>query len=159
MNTGWSVGTNGVAITMLRPVIEFIAELLASVLNKYIWSGHFPSVLKKFLINCSYFQEFKRGDERLFENYRPSSFLSPFSKPIEYFVKKQIMKFFNKLKFFSNRQYGFLKGSLTEIAFAHYIERNVNSLESDLRVLPVYLHMRKAFDTGTVKHGIMVINY
>ena len=72
---------------------------------------------------------FKVGDKASFNNYRPVSLLSQFSKILEKLFDVRLQAFIDKHKLLSNSQYGFRSNCSTSLALMELIEeiRNLDS--------------------------------
>ena len=89
-----------------------------------------------------------------FNNYRPISLLSVFSKIIERLMYSRLLNFINKHKIFNKLQFGFRNNHLTFMALVILVENLVNALDNGKCAVGIFLDFQKAFDT--VDHGILL---
>ena len=68
-----------IPITVLKRISTITSPILAKFYNTFMSSGTFPSVLKTGIVSPVY----KKGNPQQFDNYRPISTLSIFSKLFE----------------------------------------------------------------------------
>lgn len=120
---------------------ELIVNLTAAI-NLVVTEGKFPDILKKSLV----IPIFKGGDKSLANNYRPISIVSPFSKVIEKMILVRLTDYLEKNKILSEKQFGFLKKSNTEIAVVHLFHNICSNLEKKLLTAVLFIDLSKAFD-------------
>ena len=89
-----------------------ISEPLARIYNLSFSSGIIPEKLKIAVVTPI----FKANESNKFENYRPISVLSCFSKLLEKLMYERLIKFIDKNDILSEHQYGFRKNRSTEHA-------------------------------------------
>ena len=97
---------------------------------------------------------YKKGDNHLFDNYRPISLLSTVSKIFEKTVLTQVYNYFCAHKLFYESQYGFWKCHSTELAAIELVDRLSNYLDAGKVPVSVFLDLSKAFDT--LNHTILI---
>ena len=110
----------------------------------------FPKELKIAVIKPLY----KAKDPSFFNNYRPISLLSVFSKIIERLMYTRLLNFINKHKILNKLQFGFRNNHSTFMALIILIETLVNALDSGKCAVGIFLDFHKAFDT--VNHCILL---
>ena len=110
----------------------------------------YPNCLKNALV----IPIFKKGDEEDPSSYRPICLLSVFSKIIEKIIKKRILSFFKKTKFFSPRQFGFREKLNTEDALLDFVSKIYEAINKSTRVSGLFIDITKAFDT--VNHELLL---
>lgn len=98
----------------------------------------------------------KKGDRQLVQHYRPISLLSVLSKVVEKAMQSRFLNFLNQNKFFSPRQYGFIKGKNTENAVSSFVEGVYNRLNNNKKTSGIFIDFAKAFDL--VDHSILLNN-
>ena len=96
----------------------------------------------------------KSGDSHIFNNYRPISLLSQFSKILEKLFVKRLDNFIDKNNLLIDSQYGFRSGRSTSMALIELVERLSNCIENKNYAVGVFIDLKKAFDT--VDHKIML---
>ena len=96
-------------------IMKAICPTLSILINQSLHKGIFPTRLKLAKVIPLYKD---KGEEHLFENYRPISLLSTISKIYERVVFDQLYEFFQSQNLFYESQYGFRKNHITETAGA-----------------------------------------
>ena len=89
-----------------------------------------------------------------FNNYRPISLLSVFSKILERLMYSRLLKFLNKQDFFNKFQFGFRNKHSTFMALIILLENLVKALDNGNCAVGIFLDFQKAFDT--VDHCILL---
>ena len=87
-------------------------------------SGYIPKEFKIAKIVPVY----KEGDCHDFNNYRPISLLSSFSKLMEKIVSKQLVRFLHNYNIIYKHQYGFRANHSTSHPVLHLYDNIYNSL-------------------------------
>ena len=121
-------------------------------------SGIIPDKLKIAVVT----PVFKTNEANKFENYRPISVLSCFSKLLEKIMYKRLIKFIDKNKILSKHQYGFRKNRSTdpgnEVATEHalieLIDGITKAIDQGKYTIGIFLDLSKAFDT--INHKILI---
>ena len=129
---------------------ESISVPLTNLVNLSFEQGVFPSELKLAIITPLY----KAKDPMFFNNYRPISLLSVFSKIIERLIYSRLLNFINKHKIFNKLRFGFRNNHSTFMALIILVENLVNALDNGKCAVGIFLDFQKAFDT--VDHGILL---
>ena len=99
---------------------------------------------------------YKDGDCHDFNNYRPISLLSSFSKLLEKIVAKQLVRFLHVNDIIYKHQYGFRAKHNTSHPVLHFSDQIYNSLNQkpSAKTLAIFIDLKKAFDT--VDHNILI---
>ena len=150
-----SCGEDGLSVKLLKLIKEDISKSITLVINQSINTGIFPETLKIAKV----IPIFKKGDETIFDNYRPISILPAISKVFEKVLFKQLHKYFHEQKLYYDNQYGFRENHSTELAALELIDRITQLMDKGEIPLNIYLDLSKAFDT--LNHEILLykLNY
>ena len=90
---------------------------------------------------------FKKGSKVDPSNYRPISLTSIICKVMESIIRDHIMKFFICNDYFTEFQYGFIKGRSTALQLLSIMDEWTSILDSGGQVDAIYTDFAKAFDT------------
>ena len=143
-------GRDGISSRNIKLIKESISVPLTNLVNLSFEQGVFPSELKLAIITPLY----KAKDPMFFNNYRPISLLSVFSKIIERLMYSRLLNFIDKHKIFNKLQFGFRNNHSTFMALVILVENLVNALDNGKCAVGIFLDFQKAFDT--VDHGILL---
>ena len=97
---------------------------------------------------------FKANENCLFENYRPISVLTCFSKLLEKVMYKRLISYIEKQNILSKHQYGFRKDRSTEHAIIELTDKISKAIDEGKYTIGIFLDLSKAFDT--VNHEILL---
>ena len=114
-----SPGYDEISAKILKAVSTEISEPLAYIFNLTFTTGVIPNSLKIALVT----PVFNANANFIFENYRPISVLTCFSKLLEKIMYKRIIKFVEKNNILSNHQYGFRQNRSTEHAIVELTDK------------------------------------
>ena len=145
-----STDSNDLSMSVIKKVIQPITLPLTAIFNMSFQTGVFPSSMKLAKI----IPVFKSGSKAEFNNYRPISLLSQFSKILEKLYNKRLEQFIDKNNVLSNSQYGFRSSMSTSHALIDLVEEISESIDKKLYTLGVFIDFKKAFDT--VNHSILL---
>ena len=145
-------GYDGVGKDILFTSLPFISHSLLHILNLSLSQGIFPDELKI----ANIIPLFKAEDPMLFNNYRPVSLLSIFSKIFEKMMYKRLVEFLEKQHILYSKQFGFRKKHSTYMPIMLLVDKLVRAMEKGEFVLGIFLDFSKAFDT--VDHEIFFTN-
>ena len=143
-------GRNGISSKNIKLIKDYISYPLANMVNLSFEQGVFPDELKIAVITPLY----KAKDPMFFNNYRPISLLSVFSKIFERLMYNRILIVINRHKLFNKFQLGFRNNHSTFMALVILIENLVNALDNGKCAEGIFLDFQKAFDT--VDHSILL---
>lgn len=142
LNNKRSCGYDGLPITIIKDVIDVIADALVHLVNLSIATGKFPERLKK-----AHIKPLHKSDSRMdVHNYRPIALLPVLSKIFEKFYSIRLSNFLFKFNIVSKSQFGFQPGKCTVDAVFDMMDFVADSLNSKSNVVTVLLDMSKAFD-------------
>lgn len=145
-----SSGYDRLSSKLLKQIKTSSAPVLKMIINQCFEFGYFPSQLKIAKVSPL----FKKGDEQLFDNYRPISILPCISKVFEKIMHSQLYQYFVKNKLFYVSQYGFRPLHSTELASLELVNRMLKEMDENRVPLNIYLDLSKAFDT--LDHDILL---
>lgn len=92
MNKNKSPGSDLIRMSDLKIIVDKISPVLSKLINLSVKYHKFPQKLKEAIIRPVH----KRGDRKVFSNYRPIAILSSIDKIMEKCVINQIGTFFTK---------------------------------------------------------------
>ena len=96
----------------------------------------------------------KGGAKNIASNYRPISLLPIFGKVLEKITAARFLKFINKHIILTQKQFGFRKNRLTELAVTEVYNRLLDNLENKNYTCAIFLDLAKSFDS--VDHKILL---
>jgi hypothetical protein len=143
-------GPDNLKVSFFKRNKDTLCKPLASLINLCYETGTFPHRLKEAEI-CPVFKAGERTDVNC---YRPISILNVASKIFESSVKTRLVSFFDKHNTLSANQYGFRSDLSTNSALLEVIRIIMGGIDSDRKVLAIFLDLKKAFDT--VSHKILL---
>ena len=111
-----STGADFISTKLLKQIAPIIIIPLHYLINLSLETGFVPSEMKIAKI----VPVFKDGDRHNYNNYRPISLLSSFSKLVEKIVSRQLISFLNAHNILYQHQYGFRANHNTSLAFCRY---------------------------------------
>lgn len=145
-----SSGLDSISTKLLKQVKTEIAPHLTKIANQVLTTGIFPKMLKLAKVKPLY----KKGDKKVFSNYRPISLLPSVSKVLEKIMHKQISTFFETQDLFFESQHGYRKNHGTETAALGLVENILGKLDKCFDSYAVFLDLSKAFDV--LNHRILL---
>ena len=145
-----SCGSDGLSTNFLKRISKIIAAPLSVIINQSLVTGIFPVRLK----TAKVIPLFKKGDDHVFDNYRPISLLSSISKVVEKIVFIQFYDYFSKQNLLYDGQYGFRKIHSTELTAVELVDRIRLYMDKGQIPLSVFWGLSKAFDT--LDHSILL---
>ena len=143
-------GYDEIGKDILQISLPFTKNPLIYLLNLSLSQGIFPQELK----TANVIPLFKSDDPMRFNNYRPVSLLSIFSKIYEKVMYNRIISFLTDQKILYERQFGFRKHHSTYMPLMLLIDKLAKAMEEKEYVIGVFLDFSKAFDT--VDHNILL---
>lgn len=138
-----SPGIDGMHPRFLRELRYELVKPLNMIFNKSITEKKVPNEWKEARISAIY----KKGKKSMASNYRPVSLTSVICKLMERLVRDHIIEHFQKNKFFTEKQYGFITGRSTSIQLIRVLEEWTEAVDKGQGVDCVYMDFQKAFDT------------
>ena len=147
-----SSGADFISNKLLKLIAPIIITPLHHLINLSLQTGYVP---REFKI-AKVIPVFKSGECHDFNNYRPISLLSAFSKLIEKIVARQLMGFLNTHDIIYKHQYGFRPKHNTSHPVLHLSEKIYKALNQNpsATTITIFIDLKKAFDT--VDHDILL---
>ena len=133
---------------ILKEIASTVKTPLTNIINTSIKTGSVPDLWKVAKVIPLH----KGGDETSFNNYRPISLLSVYSKVLEKTVHKQLYNFAEDF-ILSKFQFGFRNRHETTQAVLNYLQNIENNMSRKHHV-SVFIDIKKAFDS--VSHRILL---
>lgn len=138
-----STGFDEISVKVVKYCKYELSDDLASLINRSVELGQFPSLLKKAIVIPIH----KKLDPKDVNNYRPISLLSVFSKIIEKAISVQLNSFLNKFNKLTNCQHGFRSDYSTESALIEITQYIYDNMDKNHKVMAAFFDLNKAFDT------------
>ncbi|XP_045474969.1 uncharacterized protein LOC123680892 [Harmonia axyridis] len=132
----------GFSVSLLKEVIDYLADPLSELINSCFQKGYFPDEMKLARVIPIY----KKGDQELCHNYRPISLLPAMSKIFESLKKSRLVSFLESHSLLSDHQHGFRRSGSTTSALVQIIEFVLQSLDDSEEAILTCMDLTKAFD-------------
>jgi sarcosine oxidase/L-pipecolate oxidase len=150
MKSNKSSGYDSINAKIIKIIAKEISKPLTHIFNLSFSYGIIPDNLKVELITSI----FKCNEDNKFENYRPISVLTCFSKLLEKLVVKRLKQFIDKNNILSKHQYGFRQNRSTEHAIIDFVDKITTAIDQGKFSVGIFLDLSKAFDT--INHKIQI---
>ena len=112
-------GSGGLSTSFLKRIFKVIASQLSVIIRQSLVTWICPDRLKIAKVIPLY----KKGRDRVFDNYRSILFLSSISKVVEKIVFIQVYNYSSKQNLLHDVQHGFRKLHSTELATVESVEQ------------------------------------
>ena len=145
-----ALGLYSFPVKILKSARQLLSKPLATIMNRSIESGIYPSKLKLAKV----VPVFKSEDEIDPNNYRPISLLSIFNRIFEKLMYNRLKSFLDKQNLLYNCQYGFREKCSTQHALIDIVNRIQLNIDKNLFSCGIFIDLKKAFDT--VDHSILL---
>ena len=145
-----SPGWDGVKVSLIKEVQEFLVVPLTHVINLSFSQGVFPDDLKTARV----VPIFKKGNMTDLGNYRPISIITSFAKIFERLMYIKLQSYLDKNDILFSNQFGFRPGSSTSFPLTLLVDQITEALDEKEYLLGMFLDLSKAFDT--VDHKILL---
>ena len=150
MHSNKSPGYDNITNKIIKLSATEISKPLTHIFNLTFVNGVIPDELKLALVTPI----FKAQESDRFENYRPISVLSCFSKLLEKLMYNRLISYIEVNKILSKHQYGFRKNRSTELAIIELVDKITKGIDQGKYTLGIFLDLSKAFDT--IHHRILI---
>lgn len=87
---------------------------------------------------------YKSGDKHSFNNYRPVSLLSQFSKVLEKLFAQRLDSFIEKYQLINENQFGFRKNRSTALALLTFTDDISSATHNNKYTVGVFIDLKKA---------------
>ena len=138
-----SFGEDLVSNKVLQFVAPTILKPLNHLINLSLKTGFFPQKFKVAKIVPIH----KDSDRHEFNNYRPISLLSSFSRLLESIVSYQLTAFADAYNIFYQHQYGFRAKHSVVHPLLQFSEKILQALSEGNINISIFVDLKKAFDT------------
>ena len=147
-----STGLDNISTVLLKEIMNSIIFPLCHLFNLSFKTGYIPDSYK-----CAKIIPIHKSDEEnIFNNYRPISLLSAFSKLLEKIAANQMYKYLAKFDIFYEHQYGFRPKHDTNFPILQFLNKIYHALNKSTPeyTIAIFLDLKKAFDT--CNHAILI---
>jgi hypothetical protein len=148
MDANKSPGYDNFSNKIIKFSATEIAKPLTHIFNLTFENGIIPEKLKLAMGTPI----FKANENNKFENYRPISVLSCFSKLLEKLMYNRLINFIDKNQILSKHQSR--KNRSTEFAIIELVDKITKGIDQGQYTLGIFLDLSKAFDT--INHRILI---
>lgn len=128
-----------------------LALVLTHMINRSMQTGVCPANSKLARVIPVYKL---KGNKQLYENYRPISLLSAFSKIMEKLIYNKIFDFLVRYEILFKSQFGFRKGHNTTHATIDFVKTIEDALSNGEYAVGIFCDLSKAFDT--LNHNVLL---
>uniref|UniRef100_A0A3B5QAJ9 Reverse transcriptase domain-containing protein n=1 Tax=Xiphophorus maculatus TaxID=8083 RepID=A0A3B5QAJ9_XIPMA len=149
-NNKKSMDWKDINMSLIKQIIDDVADPLTYICNLSFISGTFPNAMKIAKV----IPLFKSGDKNIISNYRPVSLLCQFSKILEKVFSKRLDNFIEKQNILTDCQYGFREKRSTSMALMALTEEIIDNMDKKKCAIGVFLDLKKAFDT--INHDMLL---
>ena len=122
---------------IIKEIIETIITPFTYICNLSFQTSIFPNNMK----TAKVIPIFKSGDKHQFNNYRPISLLSQFSKIIEKLFVERLDSFIEKHQLLSKHQYGFRANRSTSMACVELTESISTAINNKEYMVGVFIDL------------------
>jgi hypothetical protein len=148
MDANKSPGYDNFSNKIIKLSATEIAKPLTHIFNLTFENGIIPEKLKLAMVTPI----FKANENNKFENYRPISVLSCFSKLLEKLMYNRLINFIDKNQILSKHQSR--KNRSTEFSIIELVDKITKGIDQGQYTLGIFLDLSKAFDT--INHRILI---
>ena len=141
---------DGFNMYIMKKIVNQVVDPFLHICNLSFNKGIFPDAMKVAKVIPIH----KSGEKNVFNNYRPVSILSRFSKILERLFCNRLENYIEKNKILNDSQYGFRNHRSTAMAIIDLIEYVTTALDKKKHVMGIFIDLKKAFDT--IDHEILM---
>lgn len=150
LKSSHAVDLFGISNNFLKVHQKSLIPQINKLINKYMFLGEFPDVLKVGVVHPVY----KAGPKTDMSNYRPISMLPIIGKVFEYVIYRRLNDHLQLNSVLHPNQFGFCPKSNTEVALLHILNEVYNSVDDGLATSLTCVDLSKAFDS--LNHDILL---
>lgn len=142
LNNSTAVDFFGISNNFLKIHKNAFIPILTKLINRYLFAGIFPEVLKIAVIKPIH----KNGDVCQMSNYRPISLLPIFGKVFEKVIYRRLYQHISENSILHANQFGYVEKSNTEIAAIHLLNEVYKGMDENKATSLTCIDLSKAFD-------------
>jgi len=150
LNVNKSGGPDSLHPRILKECSQQIAEPVKMIFDCSLKSSSLPIDWRSGTVSPIY----KKGSRRHINNYRPVSLTCVLCKIMESIVRDNLINYFLRENYLSNKQYGFIKGRSTVTQLLEVLDKWTECLEKGGQIDAIYMDLEKAFDK--VSHSLLL---
>ena len=152
LSSNKATGIDKISSKIIKIAFPAIADSLTHIFNQAVTLSSFPDEWKTARVVPLY----KNGQRNLAGNYKPISVLPVISKIMEKILYDQLYNYLYNFNLLSDNQFGFRKFHSTATALLDCTNDWYTNLDRKMFNLVVQVDLKKAFDTCTVDHQILL---
>lgn len=143
MDASKACGPDNIPTKVLKMCAAYIAEPLATIFNKSIRGGKYPTMWKTANVKPIYKGKGSPSDVK---NFRPISLLPCISKVFEKLMFRRIYEHITSSSLLSQRQSGYRPGHNTQLQLVYLTDKLYKSLDSSSDFTIIYLDIARYFE-------------
>ena len=132
---------NDIPLQMIKQSLCFSVGI-SELFNHVISNGNYPDQLKIATV----VPIFKSGSRYDIKNYRPISLLPVLDKIFERLIINRLLSFLIKNNIISDRQFGYISGSNTQLAIFDLLSTVIPALKDKEFAIAIFADLSRAFD-------------
>ena len=139
---------DGFNMYIMKKIVNQVVNPYLHICNLSFNKGIFPDAMKVAKVIPIH----KSGEKNVFNNYRPVSILSQFSKILERLFCNRLENYIEKNEILNDSQYGFRNHRSTAIAIIDLIEYVTTTLDKKKHVMGIFIDLKKHLIQLTMKY-------
>ena len=151
LNPKTSSDSSGFKQNIVLQDSDILAPVICHLVNCSMETGICPSNSKLARVIPVYKG---KGNKHLYDNYRPISLLSTFSKIVEKLIYDKVFNFLVRYEILFDSQFGFRRGHNTTHATLDFVNTIEEALANGEMAIGIFCDLSKAFDT--INHQILL---